>query len=118
MESHFSAYQFLPGSAEATRADVRCWRNSGLDEIKVHRRLPRDWYFAAIDESTKQNIRLVGHTPMEITPEEASNAGQYMIEHTEILFEGTFQWSWQTPSCPMPFIHGSTPISQTSDSRL
>jgi imidazolonepropionase-like amidohydrolase len=86
----FNAYQFVPGSAEATRADVRLLTYLGMDEIKVHRRLPRDWYFAAIDESKKQHIRLVGHIPMEVTPEEASNAGQYMIEHTETLFEGTF----------------------------
>ena len=86
----FNPYQFVPGSAEATRADVRLLTYLGVDEIKVHRRLPRDWYLAAIDESRKQNIRLVGHIPMEVTPEEASNAGQYMIEHTETLFEGTF----------------------------
>jgi hypothetical protein len=61
-----------------------------MDEIKVHRRIQRDWYFAALDESKKLNIHLVGHIPMEVTPEEASNAGQYMIEHTETLFEGTF----------------------------
>ena len=86
----FNPYQFVPGSAEATRADVRLLSYLGMDEIKVHRRLPREWYFAAIEESKKQNIRLVGHIPMEVTPEEASNAGQYMIEHTETLFEGTF----------------------------
>jgi len=86
----FNAYQFVPGSAEATRGAVRLLTYLGVDEIKVHRRLPRDWYFAALDESKKLNIRLVGHIPMEVTPEEASNAGQYMIEHTETLFEGTF----------------------------
>jgi hypothetical protein len=61
-----------------------------MDEIKVHRRLPREWYFAALEESEKLSIRVVGHIPIEVTPEEASNAGQYMIEHTETLFEGTF----------------------------
>ena len=86
----FNLYQFVPGSAEATRGAVRLLTYLGMDEIKVHRRLPRDWYFAALDESKKLNIRLVGHIPMEVTPEEASNAGQYMIEHTETLFEGTF----------------------------
>jgi imidazolonepropionase-like amidohydrolase len=53
----FNPYQFVPGSAEATRADVRLLTYLGVDEIKVHRRLPRDWYFATIDESKKQNIR-------------------------------------------------------------
>jgi hypothetical protein len=86
----FNPYQFVPGSAEATRSAVRLLTYLGMDEIKVHRRLPRDWYFAALDESKKLNIKLVGHIPMEVSPDEASNAGQYMIQHTETLFEGTF----------------------------
>jgi hypothetical protein len=86
----FNRYQFVPGSAEATRGAVRLLAFLGMDEIKVHRRMPRDWYFAALEESKKLNFRLVGHIPMEVTPEEASNSGQYMIEHTQTLFEGTF----------------------------
>jgi len=86
----FNQYQFVPGSVEATRGVVRLLAALGMDAIKVHRRMPRDWYFAAIDEAKKLNIPLVGHIPIEVTPAEASNAGQYMIEHTETLFEGTF----------------------------
>jgi imidazolonepropionase-like amidohydrolase len=86
----FNAFQFVPGSAEATRGAVRLLTFLGMDEIKVHRRLPRDWYYAALDEAKKLKVDLVGHIPIEVTPEEASNAGQYMIEHTETLFEGTF----------------------------
>jgi imidazolonepropionase-like amidohydrolase len=86
----FNAYQFVPGSTEATRGAVRLLTFLGMDEIKVHRRMPSDWYYAALDESKKQHIRLVGHIPTEVTPAEASQAGQYMIEHTETLFEGTF----------------------------
>ena len=86
----FNEYQFVPGSAEATRGAVRLLSFIGVDEIKVHRRMPRDWYYAALDESKKLNIALVGHVPMEVTPEEASNAGQAMLEHTETLFEGKF----------------------------
>ena len=82
----FNPYQFVPSSAEATRGAVRLLTYLGMDEIKVHRRLPRDWYFAALDESKRLNIRVVGHIPMEVTPEEASNAGQYMIEHTGNAF--------------------------------
>jgi imidazolonepropionase-like amidohydrolase len=86
----FNAYQFVPGSPEGTRAVVRLLSFLGMNEIKVHRRMPREWYYAALDESKKLNIQVVGHVPIEVTPEEASNAGQYMIEHTETLFEGTF----------------------------
>ncbi|HEX4451619.1 MAG TPA: amidohydrolase family protein [Kofleriaceae bacterium] len=96
----FNAYQFVPGSAEATRGAVRLLAYLGMDEIKVHRRLPRDWYFAAIDEAKQLGIKLVGHIPMEVSPEEASNAGQYMIEHTETLFEGTFSANLKDADVP------------------
>jgi imidazolonepropionase-like amidohydrolase len=86
----FNAYQMVPGSPEATRGAVRTLKFIGVDAIKVHRRLPRDSYFAATDEAKKLGIPLVGHVPMEVTPLEASNAGQATIEHTETLFEGTF----------------------------
>jgi hypothetical protein len=96
----FNPYQFVPGSAEATRGAVRLLTALGMDEIKVHRRLPRDWYFAALDEAKQLGIKLVGHIPMEVSPEEASNAGQYMIEHTETLFEGTFSANLKDADVP------------------
>ena len=86
----FNAYQFVPGSAEASRGAVRLLKWLRVDEIKVHRRMPRDWYYAVLDEAKKNGLKVVGHIPIEIPPVEASNAGQYMIEHTETLFEGTF----------------------------
>jgi hypothetical protein len=86
----FNQYQFAPGSAEAARGTVRLLKWLGVDEIKVHRRMPRDWYLAVLDEAKKNGLKVVGHIPVEITPAEASNSGQYMIEHTETLFEGTF----------------------------
>jgi len=86
----FNRYQFAPGSAEAARGAVRLLKWLGVDEIKVHRRMPRDWYEAVLDEAKKHDLKVVGHIPMEIDPAEASNSGQYMIEHAETLFEGTF----------------------------
>jgi hypothetical protein len=41
----FNPYQVVPGSAEATRGAVRLLTYLGMGEIKVHRRLPRDWGF-------------------------------------------------------------------------
>jgi imidazolonepropionase-like amidohydrolase len=86
----FNRYQFVPGSSEGSRGAVRLLKWLGVDEIKVHRRMPRDWYYAVLDEAKKNGLKVVGHIPIEIPPAEASNAGQYMIEHTETLFEGTF----------------------------
>ncbi len=86
----FNAYQLVAGNPDETRGIVRALKEAGVDFIKIHRRMPRDSYFAAIDEAKKQGLTVVGHIPMTVTPEEASDAGQVTIEHTQTLFEGTF----------------------------
>lgn len=86
----FNQYQMVPGSPEETRGVARALKEIGVDFLKVHRRLPRDAYYALIDEAKHLGITVVGHIPMTLTPEEASDAGQATIEHTETLFEGTF----------------------------
>jgi hypothetical protein len=96
----FNAFQMVPGGPEATRGAIRTLQFIGVDAIKVHRRLPRDSYFAAADEAKKLGIPLVGHIPMEVTPAEASDAGQTTIEHTQTLFEGTFSANLQEVELP------------------
>jgi imidazolonepropionase-like amidohydrolase len=86
----FNQYQMVSGNPDETRGVIRALKEAGVDFIKVHRRMPRDSYFAAIDEAKKQGLTLVGHIPMTVTPAEASDAGEATIEHTETLFEGTF----------------------------
>ena len=86
----FNKYQLVPGSPEATRGVARALKQVGVDFLKVHRRMERESYFALIDEAKKLDLRVVGHIPMSVSPEEASDAGQATIEHVETLFEGTF----------------------------
>ncbi|HYS53078.1 MAG TPA: amidohydrolase family protein [Thermoanaerobaculia bacterium] len=86
----FNKYQMVPGNPDATRGAARTLKFIGADFIKIHRRFPRDSYFALLDEAKQLGIDVVGHIPMTVTPEEASDAGQVTIEHTETLFEGTF----------------------------
>ena len=86
----FNAYQMVPGNPDETRGVARALKEAGVDFLKVHRRLPRDSYFALIDEAKRLGLSVVGHIPMTVTPEEASDAGQATLEHTETLFEGTF----------------------------
>lgn len=68
---------------------MRALKHVGVDFIKIHRRVPREVYFAIVDEAREQGLAVVGHIPVTVTPEEASDAGQ-LIEHVETLFEGTF----------------------------
>jgi imidazolonepropionase-like amidohydrolase len=96
----FNPYQIMTGNPDGTRGIVRALKEVGVDFIKVHRRLPRDSYFAAIDEAKRQGLTLVGHIPMTVTPEEASDAGQATIEHTETLFEGTFSAALKQQKLP------------------
>jgi imidazolonepropionase-like amidohydrolase len=86
----FNPLQMVPGTPAETRGVAKALKEVGVDFLKVHRRLEREPYFALIDEAKKQDLRVVGHIPMTVTPEEASDAGQATIEHTETLFEGTF----------------------------
>lgn len=86
----FNPIQMVVGTPEETRGVVRTLKQVGVDFLKVHRRMPRDSYFALMEEAKKQGLAVAGHIPMTVTPEEASNAGQASLEHTETLFEGTF----------------------------
>lgn len=101
----FNQFQMVPGNPEEARGVVHTLKFIGVDAIKVHRRLPRDSYFAAIDEAKRQGIPLVGHIPMSITPEEASDAGQATIEHTETLFEGTLSAGLKDDELPGAIEH-------------
>ncbi len=68
--------------------------------MKIHRRLPRDSYFALMEEAKKQKLDVAGHIPMEVRPEEASDTGQAILTHTETLFEGTFAASLKEGELP------------------
>ena len=86
----FNRFQMVAGTPDEARGVVRALKQVGVDFIKVHRRVPRDTYYAIVDEAKKNGLSVVGHIPMTVTPEEASDAGQATIEHTETIFEGTF----------------------------
>ncbi len=74
--------------ADARRAVIDL-KQRGADFVKVYDRLPRDVYFAIMDEAKKQGLPVVGHVPLSVTTIEASDAGQKSIEHLGTLFEGS-----------------------------
>ena len=69
------------GSEAAARRAVDIAKASGADFVKVYTFLPREEYFAIADEARKQGIPFVGHVPMAVSAQEASNAGQKSFEH-------------------------------------
>lgn len=77
---------FWPGSVSVdseakAREAVDQAKQSGADFVKVYSFLPREEYFAIVDEAKKQGIPFAGHVPMSVTAEEASRAGQKSFEH-------------------------------------
>jgi imidazolonepropionase-like amidohydrolase len=66
---------------EEGRRAVDDAKKSGVDFIKVYSLLPRDVYYAIVDESKKQGLPFAGHVPEAVSVAEASDAGQKSIEH-------------------------------------
>lgn len=63
------------------RAAVRLLKRRGADLIKVHNHTPRDAFFAIAEEARRQKLPLAGHVPLNVTPQEAIDAGLTSIEH-------------------------------------
>jgi imidazolonepropionase-like amidohydrolase len=70
----------VKNAAEGTAA-VQLLKRRGVDAIKVHNFTPRDAFFAIADEARRQQLPLVGHVPLEVTVQEAVEAGIASIEH-------------------------------------
>ena len=75
-----------PGSIKVSTADegieaVDSLRRAGVDFVKVYTAVPRSAYFGIAEEARKERIPFVGHVPLDIGVDEASNAGQRSIEH-------------------------------------
>jgi len=68
---------------EDARRAVDDIKASGADFVKIYNGIPRDAYFALVDEAHKQNITFVGHLPYQVRASEASDAGQRSIEHLD-----------------------------------
>jgi len=74
---------------EDGRRAVDMLKARGVDFIKIQSNVPRDAYFAIVDECKKQNMIFVGHVPDAIRGSEASNAGQKSLEHLIGIFEAS-----------------------------
>ena len=59
----------------------------GVDLIKVHNKLPRDAFFALMEQARKTGLPVAVHLPSGVTSAEASAAGARTLEHIETLIE-------------------------------
>jgi imidazolonepropionase-like amidohydrolase len=78
----------VDSAAEGRRA-VQSLKTMGADFVKVYDGVPRDAYFAIVEESKKVGLPFVGHVPGSVRVVEASNAGQRSLEHGAYLSGGS-----------------------------
>jgi hypothetical protein len=84
----FNQYQMVVGPPDQARGVVHTLKVLGMDAISLERRVPRDSYFAILDQAKQEGIPVGGHIPIGVKPEEASDAGQATVENADTLFEG------------------------------
>jgi imidazolonepropionase-like amidohydrolase len=65
----------------------------GVDAIKVYDRIPRDAYFALVDEAKRLKLDVVGHRPYAVSIIEAAAAGQKSIEHARVFLHESYAGS-------------------------
>ena len=75
-----------PGSIKVSTAEdgkeaVDSLKVADVDFVKVYTGVPRSAYFGIVDEAHKDHIPFVGHVPVYVGADEASNSGQKSIEH-------------------------------------
>jgi imidazolonepropionase-like amidohydrolase len=68
-------------TAEDGRKAVIMLKANGVDFIKVHNFTTREAFFAIADEAKRQNLTFVGHVPLTVSIEEATEAGMKSIAH-------------------------------------
>lgn len=81
------ADRFTVTSPEQARLAVHELKASGVDFIKVHNALPREAFFALMDEARTEQLSVAVHLPMGVSSAEASNAGAASLEHIETINE-------------------------------
>jgi imidazolonepropionase-like amidohydrolase len=83
---------FDTANPEQARAFVRHFSQRNVEAIKVYDWVPREAYFALVDEARKLGLEVVGHRPYAVTAEEAA-AHQKSIEHARFILHESFAGS-------------------------
>jgi imidazolonepropionase-like amidohydrolase len=84
MSDGFPAF-LAPSTAADARALVAHAQAKRWDFIKLHNNLPREAYFALMDEARRRGVTVAGHLPASVSATEAAQAGQKSIEHAALF---------------------------------
>ena len=82
---------FETATPEQAREFVRHYAGR-VEEMKVYDGLPREAYFALVDEARRAGLQVVGHRPRAISAIEAAQH-QKSIEHARFILEESFPGS-------------------------
>jgi imidazolonepropionase-like amidohydrolase len=82
---------FDTATPEQARQFVRHFRGRA-DSIKVYDNIPRDAYFALVDEARRHGLPVVGHKPRSVSAVEAA-VHQRSLEHARFLLHESFDGS-------------------------
>lgn len=83
---------FATATPQQAREFVRHFAATGVDAIKVYDRIPREAYFALVDEANQLGLDVVGHRPHGVTAIEAARH-QKSIEHARFILHESFPGS-------------------------
>jgi len=86
----FNRYQYAIGSGEQAATVVRLLKFEGVDGLEIERRLPREAYLALMAQAKASGLQVGGKVPIEVTPLEATDAGQATIDNLETIYDGLF----------------------------
>lgn len=78
---------------EEARAFVRHEAARGVDEIKVYDRIPREAYFALVDEAKQLGLDVVGHRPHAVSALQVAAAGQKSVDHARVFLHESYPGS-------------------------
>lgn len=72
-------------SADDGRQLARYLKARGVDFIKIYNEIPRETYFALLEEARRTGLPAAGHKPNRVSATEVSEAGQRSVEHIQSL---------------------------------
>ena len=82
-----SKWHVVANNEAEARTWVRTIKQRGADFLKIHTRLSRPAFYAAVDEAKKLGMPVAVHLPQALSTAEASDAGVNSLEHVEMLVQ-------------------------------
>jgi imidazolonepropionase-like amidohydrolase len=81
------SYHLEAGTRADGAAAVDSVATLGVDQVKVHRLLPRDAFVGVLEEAHRRGLLIVGHVPHGVSALEACELGMAEIAHLSALLE-------------------------------